>query len=110
MSTDLWSFSALSALFERLAEDEGAAGSELEHVGSGLAHVELAESLPEGHADDHQVGLPLADLVHDRRPRLPRLEQLGVDLAVHLRADRLRVAEHLLDALHLNFLPPPLAH
>src|SRR5205807_6230910 len=67
---------AVRSVVQRLPEHDGPAGGRLEHVGRGLAHVELTEALAVGHADDDQVGLPLPGLVDDRRAGFARLEEL----------------------------------
>src|SRR5258708_31699343 len=74
-----------SLLPRRLPEQQGAARCVLEDVGRRLAHVELAEALPVGHAHDDEIGLPLPDLVDDRRARLAGLQELGGDLDLRLR-------------------------
>src|SRR5687768_435118 len=59
-----------------LARYPDAAGGILEHVGRGLAEVELAKALPVGHPHDDQVDAALDGFVDDGGAGGARLEDL----------------------------------
>jgi trk system potassium uptake protein TrkA len=62
-----------------LADEQHPAGRVAEHVGGGLAHVELAEPLAPRDAEHDHLRAQLTDFVDDRRTCLAGLEQFGAD-------------------------------